>query len=80
MKVLPKNKKIPSIWDYDIKSLDLSQPEIAKWYLKRRIDYADWKGLEYKLLKKYLPALDIDPTMKNLLADFIKTYEKGNIK
>ena len=50
-----KTKKIQSIWDYDASSIDLSRPEIAKWYLKRRIEYGDWQGLEYSLLKKYLP-------------------------
>jgi hypothetical protein len=71
-----KTKKLPSIWDYDISKIDLSKPEIAKWYLERRINYADWEGLEYKLLKKYLPELEIEPYTKAILSDFIKTYEK----
>lgn len=80
MKILPKNKKIASIWDYDINSIDLSKPEIAKWYLKRRINHCDFKNLEYNLLKKYLSELDIDPVMKQILKDFIKQYEAKNIK
>lgn len=75
-----KTKKIPSIWDYDISSIDLSRPAIAKWYLKRRIEYGDWSGLEYSLLKQYLPELDIDLTMKEILMEFVENYEKGNIK
>ena len=73
-----KSKKIPSIWDYDTSKIDLSKPEIARWYLERRIEYGDWEGLEYKLLKKYLPELNIEHHTKNILADFIKDYEKTN--
>ncbi|MFH1744685.1 MAG: hypothetical protein ABH881_00775 [bacterium] len=80
MRLQPKTKKIPSIWDYDVSSIDLSKSAIVKWYLKRRIDYCDWKGMEYHLLKKYLPKLDIDLTIKEILMEFVKNYEKGNIK
>lgn len=80
MKISPKSKKIASIWDYDIKSIDLSKPKIAKWYLKRRIEHCDWKNLEYNLLKKYLPKLDIDLTMKFILTDFVNKYEKTSSK
>ena len=73
-----KSKKIPSIWDYDVSKIDLSKPKTARWYLKRRIEYADWEGLEYKLLKKYLPELEIEPYTKAILLDFIKTHEKAN--
>lgn len=73
-------QKIPSIWDYDFNSADLSKPAIAQWYLKRRIEYGDWQGLEYNLLKKHLKKLDIDSVLKSILQNFIQDYEKGNIK
>lgn len=73
-------KKIPSIWDYNVKNINLSKPEIACWYLKRRIEYGDWQGLEYQLLKKHLPQLDIEPGIKEILTDFVQTYEKKHFK
>lgn len=73
-------QRIPSIWDYEFNPVDLSKPAIARWYLKRRIEYADWKGLEYNLLKKHLKKLDIDSVLKTILQNFIQDYEKGNIK
>ena len=75
-----KTKKLPSIQNYDIKKNDLSKPKIACWYLQRRIEYADWEVLEYKLLKKYLLELKIEPAMKKVLTEFIQDYEKTNSK
>jgi len=49
------------IWDYDVKKLDLSNPEVLIWYLERKIEYGDWESLDRKTLKKYLPRLKINP-------------------
>ena len=62
------------IWDYDVKSLDLSKPSVLLWYLKRKIDYGDWEVLDRKTLKKYLPKLKIDPYLKQILKSFLKKY------
>lgn len=63
---MKKNKKF--IWDYDISAMNFSDPETIKWYLKRKIDFCDWKSIDLKTLRKYLPELNIDPTMKMLLS------------
>jgi len=59
------------IWDYDIKNMDLSDPEILLWYLKRKIEYGDWEALDRKTLKKYLPKIEIDFYLKNILDNFL---------
>lgn len=62
------------IWDYDVKKLDLSKPEVLTWYLKRKIEYGDWEALDKKSLKKYLPKLEINPFLKEILRSFLKKY------
>ena len=62
------------IWDYDIKNLDLSKPEVLLWYLKRKVEYGDWEVLDRKTLKKHLPKLKIDPYLKKILQNFLKKY------
>lgn len=76
-----KSKKFkPSsyaIWDYDIEKMDFSDPDVLKWYLKRKIDYNDWSGIKYEHLKKYLPELEgIDPYKKEILEGFIEWRKK----
>src|SRR3990167_8272541 len=60
------------IWDYDTKNMDLSDPEILLWYLKRKIEYGDWEVLDRKTLKKYLPKIEIDFYLKYILAEIKK--------
>lgn len=55
------------IWDYDVKKLDLSKPEVLKWYLKRKIEEGDWAVLDKKTLRKYLPKLKLNPYLKKIL-------------
>lgn len=62
------------IWDYDVKKLDLSNPEVLKWYLKRKIEYGDWEVLDKETLKQYLPKLKINPYLKQILRNFLKTH------
>lgn len=66
------------IWDYNLKKIDLADPWVAKWYLRRKIEYNDWPAIDYKMLKKYLPELDIDKGKKELLINFIAWYESSN--
>jgi len=62
------------IWDYDVKSLDLSNPKALIWYLERKIEYGDWEVLDRKTLKKYLSKLNINTYLKQILRDFLKKY------
>lgn len=59
------------IWDYDVKKLDLTKPDVLRWYLERKIEYGDWGALDKKTLKKYLPKLKINPYLKQILRGFL---------
>jgi len=63
------------IWDYDIKSLDLSNPRVLIWYLERKITYGDWDSLDKKTLRKYLPKLNINIYLKRILNNFLRENE-----
>jgi len=58
------------IWDYKIKSRDLKNPKILKWYLSRKINFGDWQSLDSKLVEKNLDDLDIDPILKQMLRNY----------
>jgi len=60
------------IWDYNVKKLDLSNPDVLIWYLQRKIEHGDWGVLDKKTLKKYLPKLKINRYLKQILKDFVK--------
>ena len=64
------------IWDYDIKQMDLKNPDVLVWYLQRKIEYGDWGVLDRKTLRKYLPKLEINPYLKQILQNFLKQPEK----
>lgn len=66
-----------AIWDYNLREMDFSNPEVLKWYLERKIDYNDWKGIKYEHLKKYLSKLNIDSYKKQILKRFIEWREKN---
>ena len=68
------NKKI--FWDYDVKKMDLSNPKVKIWYLNRRLQFGDLLGLTKTDLKKYLPKLDINPSLRELLQNFLKTHAR----
>lgn len=60
------------IWDYDVDQLDLEDPEVLKWYLKRKVEYGDWEAIDRNTLSKYLPELDINPYLKRILKGFLE--------
>ena len=62
------------IWDYNVKKLDLSNPKVLIWYLERKIEYGDWGVLDKKTLKNYLPKLNINLYLKQILKDFLKKH------
>ncbi|GEM_PF-935910 len=66
----------PYFWDYKIKKSDLKKPEVKKFWLERKINFCDWKGIKKKDLEKYLPSLNIRPDLKNLLTTFLKYENK----
>jgi len=65
-----KNKGI--FWDYDVSKINLKNPKIKKWYLSRKLRFGDLKGLKKSELKKHLPGLNIDRSLKELLRNYLK--------
>lgn len=61
-------------WDYKIRKSDLKKPEVRKFWLERKINMCDFKGINKKDLKKYLPDLNVREDLKNLLTTFL-AYE-----
>ena len=67
------NKRTNKIfWDYDVKKMDLNKPAVKRWYLTRKLRFGDIFGLDRNDLKKYLPKIDINPSLKELLQNFLK--------
>ena len=69
MKITKKEKQI--FWDYDLNKMDLSNPKIMTWYLSRKIRFGDLIGIKKPVLKKYLSKLDISPSLKELLKNYL---------
>jgi len=61
------------IWDYDFRKMDFKKPEVKIWYLSRKLQFGDFFGLKKEDLKKYLPRLDINPSLKELLQNYLKS-------
>lgn len=59
-------------WDYHLNRTNLVNPKIKSWYLNRKLRFGDFSGLTKKELKKYLPKLDINPSLKELLQNYLK--------
>lgn len=69
-----KNKAI--FWDYDLDKMDLKNPRVKIWYLTRKLQFGDLRGISKKDLKKYLPQLQVDLSMKELLSNFLAEKTK----
>ena len=64
------------IWDYNLPKK--WRPKIKRqwlWYLERKINYDDWKGLNKKIIKKYFPFLKkrLDPGKREMLKNYLKS-------
>ncbi|MEM3068194.1 MAG: hypothetical protein QXX91_06115, partial [Thermoplasmata archaeon] len=44
------------------------------WYLERKNNYDDWKGLKAKNIRKYFSKLRLNPDKKLLLRAYFKHY------
>lgn len=67
-----KNKAI--FWDYNLAQADLSDPQVKLWYLNRKLQFGDLTGLKKSDLKKNLSRLNINPSLKELLKNFLRQY------
>jgi len=69
-----KNMKL---WDYNLPKN--WKPETERqwlWYLERKINYDDWRGLKKEIIKKYFKKLKkrLDPGKRMMLDFFFKKY------
>lgn len=65
------------LWDYNLpKNWRPETEEQWLWYLARKINYDDWKGLKTGFIKKYFPKLKkhLDPGKRKMLELFFKKY------
>lgn len=69
MKKSAKNQVI--FWDYDLKKADLNNPNVKRWHLSRKLKFGDFSGVTKNDLKKYLPKLDIQISLKELLKNYL---------
>lgn len=65
------------VWDYNLpKNWKPKNETQWLWYLERKINYDDWKGLKKEIIKKYFPKLKkrLDPGKRIMLENFFKKY------
>lgn len=68
MKITRKEKQV--FWDYDLNKMDLTNPKVLIWFLSRKVKFGDLSGIKKPTLKKYLPKLEISPSLRQLLNNF----------
>ncbi|PIR72145.1 MAG: hypothetical protein COU42_02365 [Candidatus Nealsonbacteria bacterium CG10_big_fil_rev_8_21_14_0_10_36_24] len=64
-------------WDYNItKNWKPKTEGQWLWYLERKINYDDWKGLKKRIIKKYFPKLKkrLDPGKREMLKIYFKKH------
>ncbi len=71
--MIKKSQK--GIWETDVKTINLSNPKVLKWYLERKIEVGDWGALDRITLAPMLSKLSIDIRVKSLLRNFLSSYE-----
>ncbi|MDO8626143.1 MAG: hypothetical protein Q7K39_01640 [Candidatus Magasanikbacteria bacterium] len=63
------------LWDYKITKN--WRPKTApewRWFLERKINYGELRGLDPLMIKKFLPKLHIDPGKKLALVNYFEQY------
>ena len=57
------------VWDYKIKNFQPKNEAEWQWFLIRKINYGDFKGLKKNILLKYFPKIknQIDPVKRKML-------------
>jgi hypothetical protein len=58
-------------WDVDIKKIDLKDDKTKKWFLTRKLNFGDLSGIKNADLKRHLPGLKIDRSLKELLTNYL---------
>ena len=74
---MKKQQKQAIFWDYNTKKMDLNNPLVKVWRLNRQLQFGNLSGIKKKDLKKYLPLLEINPSLKELLQNYLSKYGKN---
>ena len=70
--MIKKSQK--GIWETDVKTINLSNRKVLKWYLERKIEVGDWKALDRATLARMIGKLSIDTRVKALVKDFLRSH------
>lgn len=62
------------IWETDVKTINLSNPKVLKWYVERKIEVGDWGALDRQTLASTIGKLSIDTHVKTLIKDFLRPH------
>ncbi|MEK7130185.1 MAG: hypothetical protein AAB793_00860 [Patescibacteria group bacterium] len=63
------------IWDYNIKKGWKPKADVEWiWFLERKINYDDWKGLNPYVIAKYRRRIKIDPGKRLMIDAYFKKY------
>ena len=63
------------VWDYKIpKNWKPKDDEGWIWYLERKINYGDFKGLKPGVIKKYFQRLRLDEGKRLMFENYFKHY------
>lgn len=68
------------IWETDVKTINLSNPKVLKWYVERKIEVGDWGALDRPTLVQTLGKLSIDTHVKALIKDFLGFHGDSHTK
>ncbi len=68
------------LWDYKLKKGWKPQNDFEWcWYLERKINYDDWRGLKRVDIQKYYKQLNLDPGKKLMITAYFKKYDKKKL-
>lgn len=63
------------LWDYKlVKNWRPKTKRAWIWYLERKINYDDWRGLNPAIIKKYFRELKLDLGKKMMLKSYFSKY------
>ncbi|MFH1427625.1 MAG: hypothetical protein ABIG60_03810 [Patescibacteria group bacterium] len=68
------SKNMGIFWDYDTNKMDLKNTNIKIWYLNRKLQFGDFSNIKKADLKKYLSKLNISPSLKRMLKNYLIKY------
>ncbi len=63
------------LWDYTLlKNWHPRTTDEWQWFLERKINYGDFKGLKAKIVKKYWRRLRLDEGKRLMIKSYFKHY------